>query len=532
MKRTHVKQQKKAPIPQQVPKAEKEKHFFEPIENLTAKKSFRISVSSIVFLFLIFSDLKDAKFTQYAQFGFDQWDYQSLGVNFAKGHGLNKFGCIENFEEYHFGRFDEYYDGRMNDFVNGAGNDNIYRTPGYTVFLGTIYYFFGPHPAVASNILLFLLILFSALLPFFGWYYWKTAGFYAGLIACFLSVAYHINFLHGVATEGLTNISYFFIVFSALYHDKTKSVFSAILLGITLGIGLLIKGSFIFVPIFLIAFLAFSYYKTKIRKTLLQLVLIVGSCILVVLPWSVYASSKVDSLVILSTQGGTVLLDCNNEYAQGGWSPEWLNDKNSFYNNDGMQKSSAIIRVFNFYKHYPSKFPEIMTKKIVYGFMPFLFLWLIIATLFIDSVGFFILKYLKNIQFYIIFNIAAVLILYGFIVYEWQFNYIKFYDSLSGWIYKFLILSLIPFILYAFKLRTDKTKEFKVIELPLVIKAVFLNFFLITTILLGDIYGRGNRYTAVINFVFISTAIVYFFSLSNFVIKKTKEIRNKILDSK
>ena len=59
---------------------------------------FFVLLASIYYLFWgARTDMKDTAF-----FGSDTWEYQSMGVNFAKGHGIQKFGSLESFKTYNF----------------------------------------------------------------------------------------------------------------------------------------------------------------------------------------------------------------------------------------------------------------------------------------------------------------------------------------------------------------------------------------------------------------------------------------------
>ena len=83
--------------------------------------------------FWLLSDITDTAF-----FGGDTWEYQSIAVNFAEGHGIQKFGGMEPFDTYKFEKQDKLPD-YYSSFVADAGQDNFYRTPLYPLFLGIVY---------------------------------------------------------------------------------------------------------------------------------------------------------------------------------------------------------------------------------------------------------------------------------------------------------------------------------------------------------------------------------------------------------
>ena len=115
--------------------------FFNNISNLS---TFSVVLFCIVlFIFYSTSGGKWGTFSDRAYFGGDTWEYQSMAVNWAKGHGL-KFGSIEKFSVYKFdqGKEKEYYSTFIRSGKNG-GFYNYYRTPGYPIFVGVIYKIFG-----------------------------------------------------------------------------------------------------------------------------------------------------------------------------------------------------------------------------------------------------------------------------------------------------------------------------------------------------------------------------------------------------
>ncbi|HOY31897.1 MAG TPA: glycosyltransferase family 39 protein [Bacteroidales bacterium] len=63
--------------------------------------------------------------------------------------------------------------------------------------------------------------------------------------------------------------------------------------------------------------------------------------------------------------GTTGLLDINNEFASDGYlSDEWAFNPSSHYSNDGLSGKPDLLRVLNFYYHYPSKILSITSAKL------------------------------------------------------------------------------------------------------------------------------------------------------------------------
>jgi len=183
--------------------------------------------------------------TDTAYFGGDTWEYQSMGVNFAKGHGIQKFGALEPFDVYRFEKITPlpaYY----NDFFQSAGEDDIYRTPAYPLFLAMVYKLFGVSPKTAKIFQLFMLVIIAASLPFVGYHYWGKIGFISGIPAGGLYLARNYKLAEQILTEPLIAFTVFLVLVALMIFEYRQRTIPAIILGLTLGVALLVKGSLIF----------------------------------------------------------------------------------------------------------------------------------------------------------------------------------------------------------------------------------------------------------------------------------------------
>lgn len=326
-----------------------------------------------------------AHFTDTADFGGDIWEYQSMAVNFAKGHGIARFGGVEDFSVYAFKTDAEelmawggIVAADREHFLRSGENGGVvwfFRPPGYYLFLGMIYKIFGISPLIARHIQLLLLAIVAASLPWIGLRYWGRLGFVSGLIASPIAIASNYKFSEFLYTENLTTFVVFFIVFTYALFEARRTVPRALLVGIALGAGLLGKASLLFIPLLLGIVLLLRWFRTKRRLDLLHLCVLTIACVIVVAPWSLYASMRSGKFVPLSTQTESILLDSHNEYIKNGlWYQEWRNDLQSFYNNDGLQGRSVWLRIANFYRYHPLLLPRLMFEKLIEGFKPFPFL--------------------------------------------------------------------------------------------------------------------------------------------------------------
>jgi len=546
----------------------KDKSFFTRIytkselifNKLLKKNSFKIILilCLIIIYYIIF--LQKVHFTDYADINGDALQYQSIGVNFAKGHGFQRQGKIEDVDVY---KFDYYTDYTMFDkFNNSKPGYDFYITPGYPLFLGVTYKIFGVKPIVVKSIQLLLLIIVAAFLPLIGHYFWKFSGFISGLIASPVFIAYNYKLSEGIQTEPLIVFFVFLIVLSYMYFKSKNNLLSSVILGVVFGLGLLIKGTFVFIPFLFFLYLLIRYYKEKNKNILKNLLVMLTVFVLTIIPWSIYATKKAHSsnilfkhikevlldnkiseqqkthilnsispysiksfllndsickkdkadklssmiknnkLIILSTNKDNILLDGNNEYATDGrWHPEWRKDiKNRdkyFYNNDNIGSSRSVKRTINFYKHHPKLIYKLPIAKITTGYTYFPLLCIIMILFIIESFGFLIYKYIKNKLYYISYlKFSIIFIALMLITFALYWYKIYLFFNINN---HFLIL-ILPFLLFLF-LTKGKHTLFKV---PYIFYIIFINFFLITIIFYAD-----ERHIKVMDFIFIIVSIQY-----------------------
>jgi 4-amino-4-deoxy-L-arabinose transferase-like glycosyltransferase len=462
-------------------------------------------------------------FTDDATFGGDTWEYQSMGVNFAKGHGINKFGGIESFDTYRFARTEplpEYY----KSFVHNAGMNNFFRTPAYPLFLGVIYKVFEVSPRIAKHVQLLLLTFIALCLPWIGYHYWKLNGLISGLIAGPIYLATNYKLAEVILTEALTAFSLFLIVAGYVFFEKRNNSLSSVLLGVSLGFALLVKGVLIFIPLFIGVWLLYKFFRHREKRILKNLFLMIVSAVFTILPWSLYASLQSNSFVFLSTQGSGSLLDGNNEFnSDGGWHPEWRDRKDSFYNNDSLAQASAMVRVVHFYTHHPDMVPKLIVKKLIKGFAPMMFLLLIFAIIIIERYVVFIDTYVRNKSHASVYYTFALsmLALSIFLAYYLSERPSSMYTVFRGSQFiniLFLIAILLPLLVI-------RLKDLD-LHLPPIFFMVFLNFAIIIVMFFAESGVYRSRFVKVMDFIFILTAIQYLFTFTNKITKKLLVLTN------
>lgn len=331
-----------------------------------------LSIFFISFFYLL--EMNRYKLSDTAIFPGDSATYQSLGVNLSLGYGY-KYGCVEKFEIYKFNKLDsiEKTKDKYDEYVRG-GRRSFYRTPGYPLFLAAIYKVFGIHPRIVKIIQIILLAISISLLPAIGNYYWSRSGILAGALSSLLSVRYLMPDPCRIMTEPLIIFSLFVLTVFLISWEARQSVTRTLFLGMISGIIILVKGSNIFIPAFLLLYIIFKIDKPK-EKLKSSSIFIIG-LLLFVLPWSIYASKKTSKFVVLSKDQPTqLLLDSNNEDSlkTGGFAPAWRMKKkddpkylyNRLRNSDYTNEQKFLI----FMRQNKKSIPILLRKKLLKTFL-------------------------------------------------------------------------------------------------------------------------------------------------------------------
>ena len=340
----------------------------------------------LVYAASLFAPTQD--FADGALFGGDVTEYQSMAVNLLLGHGVSRDGGIAPFKTYLFTHTDAQPTAES-EVASFQARDrfNIYRTPGYPVFLAGVYRVFGTSPRRAKQVQCLLVILVAAGLPWLGGRLWGHRGFAAGLLASPIYMVTHWRIAQTLMTEALVTAWLFLLVVLYLWWsrlDRHRAA-GAALNGAAFGIGLLIKGIIAFLP----PLLALGHWwvgdPEGRRRRATEAALMLAFCVAVVLPWSLYASERSGERVWLGTMSRTLLLDSHNESSvRGSWKPAWRRDRRHperyFYNRDGLAAAPSLVRVANFYRFHPELAPRIFYNKLVRGFGSLYFMVLFVLS--------------------------------------------------------------------------------------------------------------------------------------------------------
>jgi hypothetical protein len=305
-----------------------------------------------------------------AIFGGDTWAYQSVAVNLARGHGY-KLGEIEDFSAYRFRPDDYYVGGPPHAELRRRFREEVaywfYSAPGYPLFLAGTYALFGVEPLVAKILQALILAGSAALLPLLARRTWGERAWAGGIAASLLFTLFFCpdpTLLMGetLAVAMLTLWAFAFVRWEA----RAGSARRVGELGLATGISLLVKP---FAPLPLLVALVVG---ARTRSAALPALFLLA-CAAPVLPWSAFASHHSESLVLLSTQSQTTLLDGNNEFSirSGRFQPDWRKRYEGrpyfLYNRPSMAGRGTLSKVAAFWRIHLDELPIAVARKLRAG---------------------------------------------------------------------------------------------------------------------------------------------------------------------
>ncbi|MBL4578639.1 MAG: glycosyltransferase family 39 protein [Flavobacteriales bacterium] len=252
------------------------------------KLLFILSLSLGLCYYLFFA--YRANFTDTAELARDSWSYQSIAVNFANGRGFHRVGNMGDFAGYKFA--DNYNRRYHNKFMVFGGAVDLQRNLGYPLFLSVVYKIFGVSPLIAKYIQLLLLVMVASFLPWIGRHFWGKTGILSGVISGILFLGSSSYVAGQIMSESLIITALFLIIAAYINYDSKKNRLSSVVLGLALGAGLLVKGSLIFIPLLLLLHMAWQYYKSKEKKSLTNLAIVLLFSVIPVLPWTLFVNIR------------------------------------------------------------------------------------------------------------------------------------------------------------------------------------------------------------------------------------------------
>ncbi|MGV8163176.1 MAG: glycosyltransferase family 39 protein [Candidatus Nanoarchaeia archaeon] len=318
------------------------------------------------------------------------WMNQNIGITLILVM-LIVFSLVLKINEANVGAGDEFpgsdawgYHNNAIEFLKGEKPISSYFNPLETLYLIPIYAIFGPNLFIAK----FIQILFSFLIPFFLYfvtkrYFGKTAGF----IAAALSLVHPFILYYSAHLWSEFWIIFFFSLLLYLFvleqEQEKLRIGRIILLGVVGGIGALAKIWFLPLAFLAVFFIVFQKQK-KLKIIMLECAkhfgLVVLGMLIIIIPWSIYASHHADYFVLINTNSKTNLYIGNNPdgevaYTSKPYTFEYsssvdLQEGNCGYllnsttgsKNDYYFKKCAGKYAVNYIFEHPGKFIAKMTK--------------------------------------------------------------------------------------------------------------------------------------------------------------------------
>ena len=190
------------------------------ISVLISNKRNRYLICAFFFIlyFIVFYFQVARKWDDKTYFGYNTAEYHSMGVNLAKGHGLQRYGAMENYSVYKFDTNNVFFVPKpiFKMFNSYPGMIDVWRTPGYGLFLGIIYKIGGIHPLNVKFIQFLLLIFIASFLPALGYKILKTKGFISGVLAGFTFILIKNDMAGALEAETVVAFLIFIQIFYTL----------------------------------------------------------------------------------------------------------------------------------------------------------------------------------------------------------------------------------------------------------------------------------------------------------------------------
>lgn len=307
--------------------------------------------------------------TDTAVFGGDTWYYQSIAVNLVHGDGY-KLGALHEYDVYRFvpdpSRDAKYHEWLLGRFQSKNYFD-FYGSPGLPLYLAGIYKMVGIHPAVVKYINVVWVALAAALIPLISARLWRRYGLATGTVTGLLFVFFHAPEPNRLLGEPL--VMFLLALWGLLFtrFERQFSVLRVVVLGVLTAVLILVK-SYALLVFLATAFIAWKHRSR--RQGLLLAALYVAVIVVMILPWSLYATGHSDRVVVISTQADNLIMDGNNEDTlhSGGWSALWrkkhAGDPKYLYNRLADSDMSTLQKVGTFYRENWRHVPMMFVHKL------------------------------------------------------------------------------------------------------------------------------------------------------------------------
>lgn len=212
----------------------------------------------------------------------DEWEHQSLAVNYSKGLGTFKLGAFSKFEDYHIDSYDWAFPFLKKLFIKYP-TEYYHRAIGFSIITGILYKYTDTRP-YNLRIFNFILIILSWMVLCFSHYTFgnnKKLNIWLYLVLP-IYIILNFSYIDLIGDDTLIIFSLSFVFISILYWWKLPNIISSICLLSSILLSVFIKSTLIFIPILL--FLYCLFYKKK--KHAVSLLVLNSIIVLLVLVYS------------------------------------------------------------------------------------------------------------------------------------------------------------------------------------------------------------------------------------------------------
>lgn len=235
----------------------------------------------------------------------DEWEYQSLAVNVAHGHGF-VFGMKEPYESYRF----ELHGGDLREkFVAMEPTPYFYRAPGYPWAVGMFYRYISDSPLAIKRLQLMAIVLSGLVYVVIGRKTWGRMGFWTAFALWPAYLPWVTEHAHNIIPESFQILLIPLVILACMRAESTQNSWGHGALGVFIGLSVLYRPTVIFFPAI--------YYGLRLMegRTALKPVLAgAAACALVLAAWSTYASIHCGKPVLITTQTGSQIYTYNNPH--------------------------------------------------------------------------------------------------------------------------------------------------------------------------------------------------------------------------
>lgn len=352
-------------------------------------------------------------------YGIDPFEYHLIAANLALYNQFPVYGFAGPAANYNLCPENKAAAPYLHDLQETGPVLFTGRPPVFPLLLGIAYKLGGVNEQVFLLLCALCTALLVGLMPLTGYHLWRTKGLFIGLSAAISFLLFKNTGSSSINAEYFTKLVAFVLFYTLLLAWQQNKPIKYLFAGLWLGIVLLTKGTFVFLPLLITALLVYRTLRQRNFTPLKNLFYLATGAFITIAPWSLFINLQVqhnhkhmqewvarfaatvpqlqattrnelfkgDTLsrqaidyfnksqqIAYTTPGGFILLtnqvdteilrSVNNEYCvDGDFHPEWKVISTSFYNTR-YKKLTGKGQILHFYADNPQAAIQIFTAKV------------------------------------------------------------------------------------------------------------------------------------------------------------------------